>query len=122
MVKRIYSYVLIGVGLFVLGGCEDIFMENISDNSVEIVTPVNNAVLQAGKISFVWEELYGATNYRVVIVSPSFSNIQRYVCDSTLTATQLDFTLSIVGLYEWSIEAGNFGYKSLKSVSGIDIR
>ena len=122
MVKRLYSYVLIGMCLFAFGGCEDIFVENISDNSVETVTPADGVVLQAGEISFVWEELYGATNYRVIIVSPSFSNIQSYVCDSTLTETQLDITLSAVGLYEWSIQAGNFGYKSLKSVSGFEIR
>ena len=120
MTKKIYSYALIVVTLFILGGCEDIFVKNISDNLVETVTPANNAVLHTGNISFVWEELYGAEDYRVVIVSPSFSNIQSYVHDSTLTETRLDITLP-VGIYEWSIQAGNFGYKSQKAVYTLEI-
>jgi len=121
MLKKIYSYVLIGVCLFVLTGCEDVFVENISDDSVEIVFPANNAVLQSGNISFVWERLYGATDYRIIIVSPSFSDIQNYVHDDTLIGTRLDITLP-VGTYEWSLQADNFGYRSLKTVSTLEIR
>ena len=117
MAGRVYLYLPIIAILFGLGGCEDIFVENISDDLVQTITPVNNAELKVGTVSFVWEELYGAEDYRVVIVSPSFSNIQNYVCDSILTGQRMDIVLLMPDMYEWSIEARNFGYKSLKTIS-----
>ncbi len=100
--------------------CDDIFVENISDNAVNIVAPGVDAALQNNSVSLVWETLEGAETYQVIVVSPSFDNIQTYVCDSITEDYKIKVDLD-PGKYEWSVQAHNSAYESLKSTRKFEI-
>jgi hypothetical protein len=109
--------------LICLGGtaCDDIFVKNISDKTVNIVSPVNHATLSQTKTTLVWETMEGAENYQIVIVSPSFDHIETYVCDSVTPNYKLKLPLS-EGTYEWSVRASNSAYYSLNSYGTFQIK
>ncbi len=94
--------------------CDDIFVKDISDKTVNIIAPISDTTLNDHEVSLVWETIEGADNYQVIIVSPSFSNIQKITCDSITTDYKLKLTLEN-GSYEYSVQAHNFAYSSLKS-------
>lgn len=103
---------LLAITALLISSCDDFFEEDISDKTIQVVCPVNGATLSSSQLSFVWSEEEGAEKYHIVIVSPNFENIQSYVCDTTLTNYKMELNLP-KGDYQWSIQAENFGYKSL---------
>ena len=98
--------------MFVLLSCNDFFEEDISDKTIQIVCPTDGAKLPSNKLSFVWKKEEGVEIYHIVIVSPSFKNVQRYVCDTILTDYKFELELSS-GDYQWSIQGKNSAYESL---------
>lgn len=111
--------------LFLFISCDDFFEEDISDQSVQIVAPANGVEIATPKISLAWKALKGASAYHVVVVSPSFDNIQTFACDSILqdsllTNYKVDLTLAN-GEYQWSVQAKNSGYESLPSYESFKI-
>jgi hypothetical protein len=104
----------------ILPGCEDIFEKDISGDSVNIISPENNAIFTGQSIAIVWEELDGAEEYHVVIASPAFNNVLTFR-DTITTETDLELSLP-EGQYEWSLQASNFGYKSRKTVRSFEIK
>lgn len=112
MTKRInYLFIIIPI---LLWGCDDFIAKNITEETPVIILPVQNDTISYNPIHFKWEEVEGATQYRVEIVSPNFSNIENFPIDSIVNSTQL-----FVGLdsnyYEVRITALNAGYTSQKS-------
>lgn len=104
-------YFIAGLSLILLS-CDDFFEENISDKTIQVVCPADNTKISSNQLSFVWNEEEGAEKYHVIIVSPSFASAQVYVCDTILTGYKMKLELPD-GDYQWSIQAENFGYKSL---------
>lgn len=98
--------------MFVLLSCNDFFEEDISDKTIQVVCPTDGAKLPSNKLSFVWKKEEGVEIYHIVIVSPSFKNVQRYVCDTILTDYKFELELSS-GDYQWSIQGKNSAYESL---------
>ena len=52
--------------------CEDIFEEDLSHEEVRIIAPADGVSVDAGTVMFLWEEVPGATSYRITVVSPEF--------------------------------------------------
>lgn len=100
--------------LFTSSSCDDFFEKDISEKTVQVISPTNDIELSGNRATFVWELEEGAETYHVVIVSPSFDYIQKYVCDSVLTENRMSLELPS-GEYQWFIQAENFGYKSLRN-------
>lgn len=100
------------LALLVLSSCDDFFIKDISDKTIQVVCPLDKSELSLNQQSFVWAEEEGVEKYHVVIVSPSFKNIQRYVCDSLITNYKMELNLPM-GDYQWSIQGVNSEYKSL---------
>lgn len=103
-----------------LTACDDIFVEDISDNEVTLVAPANHVVLNNADVTLVWDTLEGAEQYQVIVVSPSFDRIESYVCDSITDDYKLKVTLTS-GEYEWSVQAHNSAYSSLKSIGSFEV-
>ena len=97
----------------ILFSCEDIFEKDITNDSVMILSPLSKNSIQSDKVTFLWELLEGADQYHIVVVSPSFENIQTYVCDSLTDKYTISLSLP-AGEYEWSIQARNSAYESQK--------
>ena len=100
--------------------CDDFIEEDISDNRVNILAPKDKVMLDSNQLTLVWEELEGAESYHVVVVSPSFDDIVYYACDSVTEDYKLNVSLPN-GIYEWSVQAVNSAYTSLKSCDKFQI-
>lgn len=86
--------------------CKEIIDEELSNKTIKIVSPINNAILTTNDIYFLWDEVEGATKYNIQIVTPSFNNINQFVLDSLIQRNKYNITLK-PGLYEWRIKALN---------------
>jgi hypothetical protein len=103
--KVINKFLIFG-GLIALVSCSDIFETNISNKSVDLVAPSDSAKNKVYATTFWWNQVDGALNYRLQIVSPSFQNISSFILDTTISKTRFTYTLS-PGSYQWRVMALN---------------
>jgi hypothetical protein len=102
-------------------GCSDIIeVEDISNKTVSILAPTNEAVLNSTTITFTWNSLEDAEAYKLQIATPSFENATQIVLDSTLTVTSFSRILEN-GNYQWRIRAENSGYQTSYSTQNFTI-
>jgi len=103
------KYVIILVAFSFLS-CDDIIeVQDISNDSVTVLAPTNNAVLSNTVLTFSWEALQDAEHYHLQIATPTFAEAIQIVRDSTLTETSFSTTLENSN-YEWRIRAENSNY------------
>jgi len=86
--------------------CEEALERSLTNAEVQLVAPVNNLVTQDSVHTFFWEELEGATQFELQIVSPGFDSIARFVVDTTLTRNRFTMELDS-GEHEWRVRARN---------------
>lgn len=92
--------------------CEEILVvEDISQDTVTVLAPVSDSVLAEGNVTFSWNELLDAEQYRVQLAIPSFENASQIILDSTITSSSFSKTL-LLGDYEWRIRAENSEYQT----------
>lgn len=102
------------LSLLLFAACDDIFVKDISNKQINIVAPQKDIIVDKNEITLVWDELEGAKKYHVIIVSPSYAEVLYYACDSITEDYKLKVSLPN-GAYEWSVQATNSAYSSLKS-------
>ncbi|TXE15320.1 hypothetical protein ES692_17225 [Psychroserpens burtonensis] len=96
-----------------LSSCDDIIeVVDISQNTISVLAPTNTSVLAEGDITFSWDVLQDATQYKLQIATPTFENASQILLDSTITATNFSKTLEL-GNYEWRVRAENSEYQTL---------
>ena len=95
-------------------GCAKWVSIDISNDSILLISPVENQSDSLQKKTFVWEELEGAKHYRLQIVSTSFDSILSYVLDSAVSATSYSISLT-PNTYEWRVRGENDDYNSVWS-------
>jgi len=100
--------------------CEDIIEVNLSDFNVSLLAPTNGLSTTDSDHKFYWENLKGAEEYNLQIVSPRFSSISKFVLDTTITDNNFDFTLS-PDEYEWRVKAINASSHTDYSVFNLTI-
>jgi hypothetical protein len=99
---------LLASAILLLPSCSDIFLEDLEGQSITVLYPQANTSLSAEQVTFRWEALDGAEEYRLRIVKPNFTQIQAYVLDSL--TEQLSMRVSLdTGRYAWILEARNSG-------------
>lgn len=99
--------------MIVIFGCDDIVeLDDISKDTVMLVAPYKNAVLQTTTLNFSWESIADADNYQIQIATPNFENPLQIVVDSTITTHNLSIDLES-NTYEWRVKAKNSGYETL---------
>ena len=82
------------------------FDEDISNETVAIVAPIDGAVLETNTINFTWEPVEFAEDYKIQIATPDFNNTVQVVVDEVLAGTTSTQTLED-GDYQWRIKARN---------------
>lgn len=92
---------------FSLWSCDDVLEEDITDDNMTIVSPLEGTVINTNITSFQWNALDGADEYRVQ-VSNSISTI---VVDSLVSTTSLNYSLT-PGTYSWRVKGKNFAYET----------
>ena len=90
------------IGAFTVSEVAD--FTDLSDETVNLLGP--SGVINQNEVVFVWDELEGADNYELQLVSPGFDNIQQLLYDTTTTSSII--TLEVpAGSYSWRLRATN---------------
>lgn len=111
--KYINKFLVLFVALS-LFGCKDFIEKDISGETPVLILPGNNSTINANPVHIKWEEMEGATKYRIEIVSPEFGSIQSFPLDSIVSGTNFFFGLDSAQ-YEMRITAMNAGFSSKPS-------
>ncbi len=89
--------------------CEEVlFEEDLSDKTIVLIAPADSTTVRNTSVTFSWEEVDQATEYRLQIAQPGFENAAQIVLDSAVTATTFSTTL-VRNEYEWRVRAQNSG-------------
>ncbi len=94
------------LALVFIASCKEVIEPNISQKTINVITPKNYDTLLNPTVTFWWDELEGATKYKLQIVRPSFNNIQTLVADTNVSGTQFVKALG-AGPHQWRIMAYN---------------
>ena len=97
--KIVFAFLLVAV----LFACEQ---HPLTDSKVLLLSPPNHQNDSILSKVFWWQEVTGAKNYQLQIVSPTFDSVVSLVLDSTMT--QFKFSKSLTpGNYQWRVRALN---------------
>lgn len=105
--RRLPKLLLAAFVLLVGISCEDILEEDISNDTVQIVFPQNNATVSSNVVNFQWNELDGADKYRIQV----FNSTSGIVVDSLVTQTNFSTPIE-AGSYQWRVRGENSAYES----------
>lgn len=97
--------------LLLFFGCEDFFEKDISEKKVELLAPADSVFTACVRQTFLWDELEGASAYRLLIVSPAFVKPEVCLLDTLLSVPRFAFELE-PGNYMWRVRAENSAWKS----------
>ena len=91
-----------------LFSCDDVFEEDITDDTLVLVSPTENSIIESNVVDFQWEALDGAKKYRIEV----YTQTNNKVLD-TLIADKTNFIYPMSpGNYKWKARGENFGYQS----------
>ncbi|PXY41150.1 hypothetical protein DMB65_09350 [Flavobacterium cheongpyeongense] len=106
--KTINKLLLIALSILTYS-CDDILEEDISDNTVQLISPTENTTIESNVVNFKWSSLKGADKYRIQIYEDEI-----LLLDSLTASTNLTLPLE-TGSYSWSVRGENYAYESLYS-------
>jgi len=106
--KQILFLLLASIPLF---GCEKIIAEDITGEMPVLIVPTSGSTTANNPVHFKWEKMSGAEKYHLMVVSPSFANVQSYVLDTLVTGTEFYYSLDS-NQYELKLVGVNAGYRS----------
>jgi hypothetical protein len=107
--------------LICLYNCEELIeVEDISNEVVTILAPVNNTILETNVINFSWQVLEFAETYHLQVAKPSFVAAQEIVLDTIISSTNFTKILES-SPYQWRIKAKNFGYETQYTTQNLTI-
>ncbi|MEO1030041.1 MAG: hypothetical protein AAFX55_01490 [Bacteroidota bacterium] len=102
-------------------GCEELIeVEDISNEAVIVLAPVDNTTLTDNSVGFSWSPLDFAESYQLQVASPNFENAQVIVEDTIVSTTSFTKTLE-AGTYQWRIKAINFAYETPFTTQSLNI-
>ncbi len=100
--------------------CKDIVEHDISDQKINVITPLDNYKSSNYSVNFWWDEIDGAQRYRIQVVSPTFNNLQKLIVDTSTTDLKIILTL-FPGNYQWRIRGENGSSQTLYITRNISI-
>jgi hypothetical protein len=77
---------------------------NIANQTVLLITPANNIVLNRHSIDFQWSQIFNATDYRFEIYNSSNTLLYQ---NATLTTNAISYGPLVDGAYTWRVRAQN---------------
>ncbi|WP_103069711.1 fibronectin type III domain-containing protein [Aquimarina sediminis] len=101
--------IYLGVLFIVFMGCEEVlFEEDLTEAKTILIAPSEGATVENTSVTFSWEAVDQATEYRLQLAQPNFENASQVVVDTTVTTTSFNTTLVKNG-YQWRVRAQNSG-------------
>lgn len=99
-------YLLIFGMMLALIGCKEFLEENIEDSELILLSPGHGAEISNYSITFLWEQMDDALEYRLQVVSPDFDEVALFHEDTLVNTNR--FTLSLSpGAYQWRVKGVN---------------
>ncbi|AWM15193.1 hypothetical protein DI487_15895 [Flavobacterium sediminis] len=98
------------LGLLSFISCDDILEEDISNDIVQTTYPSEGDVIESNVVTFQWNELDGADDYRVQI----YDLYQIKVYDTLVSAVNVSLPMAEGG-YQWRVRGENSAYESTYS-------
>lgn len=115
MKRTILHRFILVIFLIAFVSCEEILLEtDISDKKMQLVAPADNASFNSTGVTFTWEAVPDATQYRLQIAKPNFENPIQIVLDTIVSKTSFNQQLTIAN-YEWRVKALNSAYETAYS-------
>lgn len=109
MRKPVYKFLaIIFLAGLMIACTKDFVVKNIKKSHVNIIAPADGMSTPNNTVIFWWDELDGAEEYELQIVSPDFSAVQQLVVDTVLSGNKFTHTF-VPGSYQWRIRATNAG-------------
>ncbi len=102
------------------GGCNEFFEEVIEKDSITMLAPADGIETEIVTQTFWWQEIDGASGYRMQIVSPSFNSIEVFVVDTLVKGDKFEATL-FPGDFEWRVRGENSAYQTDWSIAKLFI-
>lgn len=96
--------------IMLLSACDDILEDDITNDTVQIISPMSGTTIEGNTVQFAWNDLDGADTFRIQIVN----DLQINVLDSLITTNTFNYILN-AGDYEWRVRGENFAYNSAYS-------
>lgn len=93
--------------LFSSIACDDVVEENIEDDIVVATYPTQGTIITGNAVTFEWENLEGADDYRVQIFS---EGTQTSVLDSLVEGQNTLTYVMNPGNFSWRVRGENFAY------------
>lgn len=107
---KIWMGITAGCLLYVTG-CDDFFEKDLTGKRVNLIAPGDSIVTTVTRQLFLWEELDGATAYRLVVMVPDFRQSGVCLLDTLVNDHRYEYELP-EGIYTWGIQAENSAWKS----------
>lgn len=105
--KKQNKILLILISFFLICACDDILEEDITNDIVQIISPIEGVVIEGNTVQFRWEALEGASDYKIQIIKSN----QVYEVDSLVTTNTFTYTIDD-GDYKWRVRGENFAYQT----------
>ncbi|MDG2194268.1 MAG: hypothetical protein P8K77_05345 [Polaribacter sp.] len=107
--------------VIVMASCEAIFVENISDTTVNTLAPSDGTTVAAGRITFSWEAVEDAENHQLQIATPTFTNASQIIIDTVLIGTTSVNKEIPIGNYQWRVKAANSEYETTYTTNAFSV-
>lgn len=107
---KILNKILLFYLTLLIVSCDDIFEKDITNDTVQTISPLNETLVESNVVNFQWNALEGANKYRIQIIGAH----QSIVLDSLVSKTSLAIPLT-QGVYQWKVRGENFAYQSFYS-------
>ena len=114
------GFLLFILGFCLLSSCNEFFLEDIDDDTVEIFAPVDGTETEIVTPTFWWGKVNGAEGYRLQIVSPSFESAEALLRDTLVDGDKFEDTL-FPGEFEWRVRAENSEFQTEWSYAKLTI-
>ena len=121
MPLKMPRYSIIALFVALLFSCEEIIeVEDISEDTLIVLAPTNDATITNGSINFSWEPVTFADRYQLQIAIPNFESPQQLVEDTLITTSEFDKVLG-VDTYQWRVRAINSTYQTLYTTQNLNV-
>jgi len=97
--------------LVLIAGCKTFFEEDISNQTVKLLSPSSRTGTEIASQTFWWEKVEGASDYRLQIVTPSFELTETLILDTLIPEDKFLVTL-YPSKYEWRVRAENSAWQT----------
>ncbi len=120
MRKMTIRNIAIFFALVLIGGCKTFFEEDISNQTVRLLSPASGTGTEIASQTFWWEKVEGASDYRLQVVTPSFESAETLILDTLISADKFTVTL-YPAIYEWRVRAENSAWQTQWTKSQLQI-